>query len=188
MSAAGGSGGGPAASGGGSFAGAVSPTPPTATYSSSVTPQAHVATPDTPRPVGQTGGSGAVNGAGLPIGAVRGSGAGSGSRSGSSGRLGVGRGAGTANKESGQQSGGGSGNGTRALGAAPMGAMGGMRSGGDADKEHQRKYALVEEQHDEIFEIDRILPDELEQELPAGKPVVENLDDEYFTNPPEITR
>jgi hypothetical protein len=181
--------GGPATSGGGSsFADNASPTPPTTTYSSSAGPQAHVTAPDTPRPLGQTGGSGAATGTGLPVGAARGAGVGSGPRSGSGVRSGAGRGGDTANKERGQRSGGGSGNGARPLGAAPMGAMGGMRSGGDADKEHQRKYALVEEQHDEVFEIDRVLPDELEHEPPAAEPVTENLDDEYFTNPPEITR
>ncbi len=180
-------GGGPAMSGRDSFEGNVSRTPPTTTYSSSATPQAHVAVPDTPRPLGQTGGSGgAVAGTGLPIGVPHGAGASP--RNGSSVRGGVGRGADTANQERAQQSGGGSGIGARALGAVPMGAMGGMRPGGDADKDHERKYALVEGQHDEIFELDRVLPDELEVELPAAEPVAVNVDDEYFTNPPEITR
>jgi len=182
-------GGGPAMPAGGSFEGNVSRTPPSTTYSSGFTPQEHVATPNTPRPLGQSGGSGGFSGAGLPIGAAHGAGAGSSPRNGSSVRgVSAGRGADTANQESGKQPGGGAGNGARALGAVPMGAMGGMRPGGDADKEHQRKYELVEAQHDEVFEIDRVLPDELEQELPAAEPVIENLDDEYFTNPPEITR
>jgi len=186
MSATGGSGGGSPVSGVGSLNGAASPTPRTTTYASSVTPPAHITAPEGPRPMGQTGGSGGLGSAGLPIGAGYGSGSGSSSRSGSGARFGAGRGGDTSREESGQRSAGGSGNGARTQGAVPMGAMGGMRSEGDADKDHQRKYTLVEEQH--VFEIDRILPAELEQELPAGEPVIENLDDEYFTNPPEITR
>jgi len=185
MSAAGGAGGGSPVSGVGSLNAGASPMPRTATYSSSATPPAHIAAPEAPRPIGQTG-SGGLGGAGLPIGAGYGAGAGSSSRGGSGARFGAGRGGDTSGQESGQRSVGGSGNGARGLGAVPMGAMGGMRAGGDEDKEHQRKYELVEEQH--VFEIDRILPDELEQELPIGEPVIENLDDEYFTNPPEITR
>ncbi|MGB3444785.1 MAG: hypothetical protein WBA97_39110 [Actinophytocola sp.] len=195
-SAAGGSGGGsggvPAMPSGGSFEGNVSRTPTTSTYSSGFTPQPHIATQDTPRPLGQTGGGSGGSGGGLPIGTASGAGAGAGtgakSRGESSVRFGAGRGGGTAPQESGQQSGGGSGNGSRGMGAMPMGAMGGMRPGGDADKDHQRRYPLIEEQHDEVFEIDRLVQDDLEPELPAAEPRAVNRDDEYFTNPPEITR
>jgi hypothetical protein len=191
VSSAGGSGGGAAMPGRGSFDNDVSRTPPTTTYSSGFTPQAHVATQDTPRPLGHTGG-GAATGTALPIGTPHGAGAGAGPRSGSGARAGVGRGGDNADQERGQRSGGGSGggsaNGAHALGAMPMGAMGGMRPGGDGDKDHERRYPLVEEQHDEVFEVDRVLPDELETDVPAAEPVIENRDDEYFTNPPEVTR
>jgi hypothetical protein len=79
------------------------------------------------------------------------------------------------------------GGGAQTMGAMPMGAMGGMRTG-DADKEHERKVPLVEGQHDEVFAIDRVLPEDLEHEVPTAEPVPENSDDEYFTNPPEVTR
>jgi hypothetical protein len=179
------SGGGPVLSGRDGVEGTVSrtsSTPSTTTYSSGYTPQPHVAAPDTPRPQVQTGGSGGVTGTGLPIG-VHSGGRGPSARNGSGVRVGGGRGADTANQESRQQRGGGA----QTLGAMPMGAMGGMRPG-DADKEHERKVPLVEDEHDEVFAIDRVLPEDLEHEVPAAEPVPENSDDEYFTNPPEITR
>ena len=135
VSSAGGFGGSPSMPGG-SVApqGTHSWTPP-ATYSSATVP-------DAPRSPGQVTGSGvstaAVPSGGTPIGAATGARAG--------------RGADTVRPEGGQQPARASRSGGGAPGGVPMGAMGGARAADEADKEHERKYGLVE-LHDEDFEV-----------------------------------
>lgn len=59
-------------------------------------------------------------------------------------RVGVGRGADTVRQERGQQQARAAGGGSGAPGGLPMGAMGAGRGAGEKDKEHQRKYTVVE--------------------------------------------
>jgi uncharacterized protein YukE len=149
MSSAGGFGGGTSTPGG-SVASAAAPLG-VATQSSGAVPPvppSHGTVPDASRYVGHAGGSGGSTGAvpsgGVPIGAATpGPAAGA--------YIGAGRGADTVRQEGRQQPARTSGGGTGALGGVPLGAMGG-RAAGETDKEHQRKYSVVEE-HEEVLKV-----------------------------------
>jgi hypothetical protein len=159
---AGGSGGG-SAGGGFSAGGAFSPggsSTPVGSARLDVAPQSYVPPVNTPLPdaarmTGPTGGgSTAVPGGALPIGAAgaaHGDRVGAGRGVGRGGEHGTGRGADTAGRqEAGQQpprTAGGS-----AQGGVPMGGMGAAQTAGEKDKEHQRKYAVVA-LHNETVEV-----------------------------------
>jgi hypothetical protein len=136
---------GEAGSSAGEFGGGASPSSGTSTPSSSAVPPdvatrssgAQGAVPPASASGGGVSTSGAVpvGGAGLAPGA----------------RVGAGRGADTVRQEGRQQPARAAGSGGGALGGVPLGAMGG-RPAGEADKEHQRKYSVIEG-HDEAFEV-----------------------------------
>jgi uncharacterized protein YukE len=105
--------------------------------------------PDASRALGQLGGSGVATSA-APSGAVP---VGAGPATGA--RAGAGRGAETILPDSGQpaRAAGGSG-----LGGVPLGAVGGARTAGEADKEHQGKYRLAETHHEAHHEALQVAP------------------------------
>ncbi len=146
-SSGGGYGGGSPSAGSFTPAGSSSPLGP-ATQSSGVVPPStptHGTVPDTSRLAGSTGGGGVPAsgglGGGVPIGASPASGA----------RVGAGRGADTVRQEaSRQQPTRTSGTGGGAMGGVPFGAMGGARGAGEGDKEHERKYMIVEVHEEEV--------------------------------------
>jgi len=142
----------PTSSAGGSMsAGAATPAglaapPGVGTQTSGVVPPvppSHGTVSDASRFLGNAGGGGvstsAVPSGGVPIGAA---GPGPG--------VGAGRGADTVRQEGRQQPARASGSGGGALGSMPMGAMGGGRPGGDADKEHQRKYSIAANHEEDL--------------------------------------
>jgi uncharacterized protein YukE len=147
MSSAGGFGGGASTPGGSAVPGAA-PLGVAAQSTGAVppVPPSHGTVPDASRYPGHAGGgassTGAASGGGVPIGAAGLAGG---------ARAGAGRSADTVRQEGQQQpartSGGGG-----APGGVPLGGMAGGRAAGELDKEHQRKYSVVE-QHDEVFEV-----------------------------------
>ncbi|TCO59474.1 WXG100 family type VII secretion target [Actinocrispum wychmicini] len=113
-----------------------------AAQSTGAIPLSHETMPNAPQyPSHASGSTGAAPGGAVPIGAA---GLGGGARTG------AGRGADTVRQDRRQAPANTptGGNGTR--GGAPLGGMGGARAAGETDKEHQRKYGVVE-QFDEIF-------------------------------------
>jgi uncharacterized protein YukE len=131
----------------GGFSGGASPSAGTSTPGSSAAPldvatQSSGAVPPSQGAAAPAGGgsaSAAPSGA-VPVGAGLAPGA----------RVGAGRGADTVRQE-GRQSARAAGSGGSAPGGVPLGAMGG-RPAGETDKEHQRKYRVVEG-HEEDFEV-----------------------------------
>jgi hypothetical protein len=107
-------------------------------------PQSHISVPDTSRAMGNVGGF--SSGAAAPLGTVGALGAVSGGPS-TGARVGTGRSGDTVRSQTGAASA------SRGAvgGGVPFGGMG-ARGGADEDKEHERKYRLVE-LHDEDFEV-----------------------------------
>ncbi|OLF07014.1 hypothetical protein BLA60_29615 [Actinophytocola xinjiangensis] len=179
----------PGGYGGGSVpSGLSAPVGTSGTTTSGLTPPPPGAAPDVSRAAGHTGGGAAPTAGGFGGGYGGGVPAGAGAA-----RAGHARGGalqGGSQQQAVRTPFGGAVPGAVPAGGMPMGGglMGGARPAGGADADHQRRYPLVEQRHDEVFDLGRVLPEDVEQEVPAAEPVAENPDDVYFTNPPEITR
>jgi hypothetical protein len=147
MSAAGGFGGGASMPGSASTPGGSAAPLGVAAQSTGAVPLSHGTLPDASQYPGHAGGGGAPAGAapsgGVPVGTA-GLAAGA--------RTGAGRGADTVRQGGKQPPAHTSTGGNGAPGGVPMGGMGGARAAGETDKEHQRKYRVVE-QHDEDFQV-----------------------------------
>jgi len=109
-------------------------------------PQSHASMPDVSRSVG--GGMSGMSGTAVPSGAMPIGSVGGGPATGA--RVGTGRVGDTVREETGSRP-GSSGSSRGGLGGVPFGAMGARGAGGE-DKDHERKYELVE-LHDEDFEV-----------------------------------
>jgi hypothetical protein len=128
----------------------------TPTYSSSSAmpsiPQSHISMPDTSRAMGNVGGLSSGAGSAAPLGGLGGlssvGAVGAGQSTGA--RVGTGRSGGDTVRQEGRTQPGSTGRGAMA-GGVPFGAMGARGAGGE-DKEHQRKYDLVQ-LHDEDFAV-----------------------------------